>query len=153
MTVRRLSEKEKASACALAWKGFLRYEAPEYSQEGIDAFRRFLDERGFISDMPFYGAFDGEKLVGMLAMRRPQHISLFFVLEEYHRQGIGRMLFERMKQDYSLKEFTVHSSPYAVEAYRHLGFVPLDTERLTDGIRYVPMKYSEKGARSGRSGI
>ena len=71
MTVRRLSDHEKASACALAWKVFLSYEAPEYPQEGVDAFRSFLDDRGFISDMPFYGAFDGDKLVGML-MRRPQ---------------------------------------------------------------------------------
>lgn len=149
MTVRRLSDHEKASACALAWKVFLSYEAPEYPQEGVDAFRSFLDDRGFISDMPFYGAFDGDKLVGMLAMRRPQHISLFFVDAAYHNRGIGRMLFERMKQDYELKEFTVHAAPYAVDIYKHLGFVPLDGERVSDGIRYVPMVYSEEERQNG----
>ena len=36
---------------------------------------------------------------------------------------------------------TVNSSPYAVEAYRHFGFVATDTEQLTNGIRYFPMVY------------
>jgi GNAT superfamily N-acetyltransferase len=141
MIIRPLSEREKAEACALAWKVFLKFEAPEYSQEGIDEFRSTLDNPDFIGKMEFYGAFDKGQLVGMLAMRKPQHISLFFVKEEYHRRGIGKKLFERMKQDYEVKEFTVNSSPYAVDVYKHLGFIPTDTEQLTNGIRYTPMKY------------
>ncbi|MEE1257847.1 MAG: GNAT family N-acetyltransferase, partial [Lachnospiraceae bacterium] len=70
-------------------------------------------------------------------------ISLFFVKGNRHCKGIGRKLFERMKKDYEIQEFTVNSSPYAVEAYHHLGFTDLDTEQTTKGIRYVPMKFEK----------
>ena len=62
---------------------------------------------------------------------------------EYHRQGIGRQLFEKMLSDYQMQGvgvFTVNSSPYAVEVYRKLGFEPTDDECITNGIRYTPMK-------------
>jgi len=39
---------------------------------------------------------------------------------------------------------TVNSSPYAVEAYRRLGFVNTDTEQLTNGIRYYSMTHTLK---------
>lgn len=53
-------------------------------------------------------------------------------------------MFDAMRKGYEKQEFTVNSSPYAVEIYRHLGFVPTDTEQITDGIRYTPMRYSIK---------
>ena len=75
-------------------------------------------------------------------MRAPQHIGGFFVDAAYHRRGIGRRLFEAMRQDYAKQEFTVHSSPYAVEVYRHLGFVPTGEEQIVDGLRFTPMQFS-----------
>ena len=76
-------------------------------------------------------------------MRAPQHIGDFFVKAEYQGRGHGRRLFERMKQDYPIKEFTVNSSPYAVPIYRKLGFCDTDTEQTVDGLIFTPMKYSE----------
>ena len=96
--------------------------------------------------LDFYGAYDGETLAGVLCMRAPQHIGGFFVDGAYHRRGIGRRLFETMRRDYDRQVFTVNSSPYAVEVYRHLGFVPTDTEQCTNGLRYTPMRY--EGGRS-----
>ena len=75
-------------------------------------------------------------------MRAPQNIGGFFVDAVYHRRGIGRRLFEAMRQDYAKQEFTVHSSPYAVEVYRHLGFVPTGEEQTVDGLRFTPMQFS-----------
>ena len=49
-----------------------------------------------------------------------------------------------MRRDYDTQIFTVNSSPYAVEVYRHLGFVATDAEQCTDGLRYTPMRF-EKG--------
>lgn len=42
---------------------------------------------------------------------------------------------------YAVQEFTVNSSPYAVDIYRQLDFVPTDTEQITNGIRYMPMRF------------
>ena len=74
-------------------------------------------------------------------MRAPQHIGGFFVDADYHRRGIGKRLFEAMRQDYAKQVFTVNSSPYAVEVYSHLGFVPTDKEQIADGLRYTPMRF------------
>ena len=46
-----------------------------------------------------------------------------------------------MKQDYARKAFTVHSSPYAVEVYRHLGFAATGPEQTVNGLRFTPMEY------------
>jgi len=142
-SVRRLSLEEIPAALELCWQVFLEFEAPEYSQEGIDAFWASLDDRERTCKLKFYGAFDEDKLVGILCMREPQHIGGFFVSAAYHRRGIGRQLFEAMRQDYDEQTFTVNSSPYAVEVYRRLGFVPTGTEQIENGIRYTPMRFEE----------
>lgn len=141
--VRRLRAGEIPDALALMWKVFLQFEAPEYSAEGIASFRVSLEDEERIRSMTFYGAFDGKKLVGVLCMRAPQHIAGFFVDAAYHRRGIGRTLFETMRQDYDRQVFTVHSSPYAVGFYRRLGFVPTQGEQITNGLRYTPMRFEE----------
>ena len=146
--VRRLTYEEIPQALELCWRVFLEFEASEYSPEEIAAFRASLDDMERNRKMDFYGAFDGDALVGVLSMRAPQHISGFFVDAAYHRQGIGRRLFEAMRRDYARQVFTVNSSPYAVEVYRHLGFVPTDKEQTVDGLRFTPMQYrTEENAK------
>ena len=140
--VKKLSSKDIPKALDLVWEVFSEFEAPEYSQQGIDEFISTLGNSEFTEKLKFYGAFEGTELVGVLAMCEPQHISLFFVKADRHKKGIGRKLFNRMKKDYETKEFTVNSSPYAAEAYRHLGFSDTDGEQLTNGIRYIPMKFT-----------
>ena len=142
--VRRLTREEIPQALELCWRVFRKYDAPEYSTAGIAAFRESLEDPERTRCMNFYGAFDEEVLVGVLGMREPGHIGDFFVEGVYHRRGIGRNLFEAMRRDYSRQTFTVHASPYAVEFYRHLGFVPTDTEQLTDGLRYTPMRFEKE---------
>ena len=140
-TIRTLRPEEIPAAVGLIWEVFLQFEAPEYPEEGIQTFRALLGDKERFWKQRFYGAFDSGVLVGTLCMRHPQHIGGFFVKANYHRKGIGRALFERMMQDYRNREFTVNSSPYAVEVYQHLGFEKTSEEQLADGIRYTPMRY------------
>ena len=149
--VRRLTSKEIPQALELCWRIFLEFEAPDYSPEGIAAFQASLDDKERNRQMHFYGAFDGDTLVGVLSMRAPQHIGGFFVDSSYHRRGIGKNLFEAMRRDYAHQVFTVHSSPYAVEVYRHLGFVPTDKEQTVDGLRFTPMQYSAQAEEDGNA--
>ena len=139
--VRRLNADEIQSALDLTWEVFLQFEAPEYSKEGIDFFRASLDDEERTRALKFYGAFDGDQLVGTLCMREPQHIGGFFVKADHHRKGIGRALFETMRRDYDKQEFTVNSSPYAVKVYERLGFEATDTEQVVNGLRFTPMIY------------
>ena len=142
--VKNLQAEQLAEALSLVWEVFCRFEAPEYSEEGITEFKNFLNNEEEIGKLDFYGAFDkASDIVGVLAMRKPSHISLFFVKAEYHRQGIGRQLFEKILCDYQpqgIGVFTVNSSHYAVEVYRKLGFKLTGNECITNGTRYTPMK-------------
>ena len=141
--VRRLNPEEIPQALDLIWEVFLQFEAPEYTQEGVDFFRASLDDPARTRALTFYGAFDGDALVGALCMRAPQHIGDFFVRADHHRRGIGRALFETMRREYDEQVFTVHSSRCAVGVYRHLGFVPVGPEQVVNGLRFTPMRYEK----------
>lgn len=141
MEIRKIAAGGMSEAMDLVWKVFSKFEAPEYSAEGAAAFRDFISSREVLDSLTVYGAFEGETLMGVIAMRDVSHISLFFVREEHHRKGVGRALFEHAALECGIKRITVNSSPYAVPVYRALGFSQTAGEQLQDGIRYTPMEY------------
>lgn len=147
ITIRDLSNNEVAIALELTWDVFMEFEAPDYSQEGINEFRCFLDNRNGIEKLRFFGAFNRDKLVGTLAMRQ-NHISLLFVRKEFHRQGIAKKLFRHMLSQITSNEITVNSSPYALEVYGKLGFTATNTEQVTNGIRYTPMLHTRRNFKT-----
>ena len=100
--IRYLKPEEWDDAMALAWKVFLRFEAGEYTEEGIHSFLDLISDERLkrlfeFGEYPVYAAFDGPQMVGMISLRNINHISLLFVSDAYHRQGIGRRLMEAMK--------------------------------------------------------
>ena len=142
LTIKEIDASNQSQVIDLAWRVFLKFEAPEYCEQGIESFRHALSTPEFINKLRMYGASIDDEIIGMLATRNNgSHIALFFVDEKYHRQGIGRQLFETALKDCPAKEMTVFSSPYAVKVYHALGFTDTDAERIDDGIRYLPMKY------------
>ena len=143
--VRLLTRAEIGMAMALALRVFMRFEAPDYSPDGVETFRNTLAEEGFLDRITCYGAFEGNVLVGMLATRSDGlHITLFFVEEPYQRRGIGQMLFEQAQAQVTGLEMTVNSSPYAVQVYKRLGFKEVTKEQLMHGIRFTPMRLVPK---------
>lgn len=146
MQVRRLNAEECRDAIALALTVFMRFEAPDYGEQGVQSFRNTVGDAGFIQMLMMYGAFEGDTMVGMLAARSGgSHIALFFVEEAYQRRGIGRALFKVALASAPPGGMTVNASPYAVPAYGRLGFVATDAEQVRDGIRYTPMRYDGEG--------
>ena len=137
LSIKRLDKEETENALNLVWEVFLEYEAPDYTQEGIDAFYKSIHNENYLSMLSVYGAFSNEKLVGVIATRNNgKHIALFFVDGKYHRQGIGKQLFQMVRTD----KMTVNSSPYAVAVYRKLGFEAVNTEQVVTGLRFTPME-------------
>lgn len=143
MTLIELSKNDLEPALELAWEVFLEFEAPDYSQEGIDEFRHFLLDKKALDKLRFFGVCQGTSLLGILAMRQT-HISLLFVKREFHRKGIAKLLFQAVLKQIKSDTITVNSSPYAVEIYQKLGFHPVGPEQTTNGIRYTPMVYPRK---------
>lgn len=131
----------KYTALSLVWNTFLEFEAPGYSEEGITEFYKSIHDEAYLQQLCMYGAFLDEKLVGVIATRNEKsHIALFFVDGKYHRQGIGRKLFEVAKSSCNSDKMTVNSSPYAVPIYAKLGFRQTGKEQIVIGIRFTPME-------------
>ncbi|WP_034444826.1 GNAT family N-acetyltransferase [Butyrivibrio sp. AE2032] len=133
----------------LAWDTFVRFDAPDYSQEGIDNFYNFIHDE-MLRNMFVAGhyqlfvAMDEGRYVGMLSLREKKHISLLFVDEKYHRHGVASALLKFVCK-YALTEegeerLTVNASPYAVDFYHKKGFRDLQGETVADGIRFTPME-------------
>ena len=140
--VRLLTVDERAAALELAWKVFCEFEAPDYTSEGTEEFKKCLTDEAYLAGLRYYGAFDGERLVGLLAIReQKRHICFFFVDGEYHRRGIGTRLFKRMREDFPGQSITLNSSPYGLPFYKALGFTATDSEQTVNGIRFTPMEY------------
>lgn len=143
-TVKEIDKENLPQALDLAWRVFNRFEAPEYSERGIESFHEAIHNPQFIGQLRAYGVFNGEEIAGMLATRnKGSHIALLFVDERFHRMGIGRRLFETALDNCPTQEMTVNSSPYAIEVYHALGFTDANVEQISDGIRFTPMVYKK----------
>ena len=145
MEIRKLMKEEMENALDLVWKVFLEYEAPDYSGEGIKEFKKAIDDISWVENRDFYGAFDdSNKILGVIATKDITHIALFFVDGKHHKQGIGRKLYNKIETLNANGFFTVNSSPYAHEVYKHLGFFDTDVEQCINGLRFYPMKKNIK---------
>ena len=147
--IRSARHEEWDAAMELAFRVFLKYEAPEYGREGTDEFARFLTDTRLqnLFEQDLYKlivALKDEKIIGVASMRSGNHISLLFVDDRYHKQGIGSSLLSELitylKQNTSYRKITVHSSPYGREFYHSLGFVDVSGEMTDSGIIYTPME-------------
>lgn len=148
---RKLEISELNEASELVWRVFKEFVAPKYLDEGIEVFRKFIEVDHLKSNvnsgkMELYGCLLNGKIIGVIALKNPNHICLFFVDKEYHGQGIAKHLFGLVKDKVDKncedeKYITVNSSPYAVEMYKRLGFKALGEEQIKDGIRFTPLRY------------
>ncbi len=141
MEIKKILKEEMKEALELVWKVFLEFEAPDYTEEGIALFKSSIDDREWINKRVFYGAYDEyNNLLGVIATFNTNHISLFFVDGKHHKLGIGRKLYDLVESLNKDEYFTVNSSPYAHNIYKHIGFIDTDVEQNVCGLRFFPMK-------------
>lgn len=150
-SIRFAARDEWEEAMGLAWKTFLEFEAPDYTPAGIKSFEDFITDtdlrRMFIMGAyQLMGAYVQDKLVGIVSLRSESHISLLFVDKEYHRQGIGSALIQKMadyvRDELGKKRMTVNAAPYAEPFYHRVGFKDVGVRQQSDGIIYTPMEYA-----------
>lgn len=153
IVIRKITCDEVKSAMDLALEVFMQFEAPDYAPLGVDTFKKDIVENPEYLEnamrgvCPIYAAFDGDKMVALMGMRsNKKHINLVFTKKEYHRKEIAKAIFnyllsDVMKENPTLDELTLNSSPYGLPFYLAIGFVPLSEEQEINGIRFTPMKY------------
>ena len=140
MEIREIKKEEMPEALDLVWRVFLEFEAPDYTEEGIEEFRKCINNHDWISKRFFLGAFIEQKIVGVIATKDTSHIALFFVDGKYHRLGIGKRLYKEIELLNEEEYFTVNSSPYAHEIYKHMGFFDTDVKQCIHGLLFYPMR-------------
>lgn len=141
---RMLSQTEIPAAHRLAWNVFREYEAPDYSERGINEFRSCLCDEQYLTGITYYGVFVDKAMVGMLGIREAScHICFLFIDGNFHRLGIGTELVRRALKECPGKTITVNSSPYGLPFYKSVGFIPSDAEQTLNGIRFTPMIYRQ----------
>ena len=148
--IRSAYHNEWEDAMDLAWRTFLKFEAGIYSEEGVSNFENFITDTTLrkmfiIGTYQMFVALHNDRIIGMITLRNTSHISLLFVDERYHRQGVGRALISYL-QNYLLafsaaEKVTVNAAPYGVAFYHKLGFYDIGSEEIRDGIRYTPMEF------------
>jgi len=90
------------------------------------------------------GAFSGGEMAGFLLMPKPVLLAMLFVDPRYLRRGIGRALWESARGFIEARfadatTVEVNSTPYAVEFYRAIGFMPISREFVNKGCRATRM--------------
>ena len=144
---------EIKEALQLAEDVFMQFEAPYFSERGVKSFTDFLwgkNVKKMLAEGSFvvWGCYIEKRLAGMMALRENSHISLAFVHGDFHRQGIGRMLYaeaSRYAAAKNVKKITVNASDYGIPFYRAMGFKETDMQLEADGIFYTPMAAAGNG--------
>lgn len=141
ISINRLSnEQEVNSALVLCWRVFCICNTLDNTKRGAETFKKTLKDDSFIGNLTMYGAYHNSRIIGMAAITRYQHISLFFIDPLFQGLGIGSRLFEQIKTDVAFKRFTVNSSPQSIDFYSCLGFEVVGEPKEKKGIHYVPME-------------
>lgn len=149
-TIKRIAREDFISSLKLAENVFMEFEAKDYPPEGTESFKAFLyceetEKRFLCGNMIIWGAFVENRQIATFAIRDESHLSLAFVDKDYHRKGIATALWNEalsyISQSGKINEITVNSSPYGLPFYKKIGFKEVAKEQLSDGIKYIPMKY------------
>lgn len=151
LEIRAIQNQDFPGTLSLVKRVFDRFEAPDYTSDGIAEFYKYIQVDAMISRISENHfcllAIHKSEIIGVIEIRDFQHISLLFVDSNYHRLGIGRKLWaEGFKKCIESKgkilKFTVNSSPFAVPVYEKLGFSKSSNEQIVNGIRFFPMSFA-----------
>lgn len=147
--LRPAEDADVPAVAALVERVFAVAVAPDYGPEGQAEFRRYAAPAAIGERLRAYSRITlaegpGGTVVGMIEVRPPSHITLFFVREDWQRRGVGRALIAAAREDARTRHprtrtMTVNSSPIALPAYVRLGFTATGPETEKNGIRFTPM--------------
>ena len=139
--IRQLLNNKKDEALLFAKKVYIECKDESYSEQGIETFYNFINNKKITKSFKVYGAFEDKTLKGLIAAdSQKRHICLFFVDKVSQGKGIGKELMKVVINNNENSYITVNSSRYGVPIYEKLGFVKMEEEKERDGLKFTPMK-------------
>ena len=139
--IKQLLNNEKDKTVLFAKKVYIECKDESYSEQGIETFCNFVDNKEITKSFKVYGAFEDNILKGVIATdKRKRLINLFFVDKSSQAKGIGKKLMSIVIDDNENSFITVNSSSYAVPIYKKIGFIKTEEEKEQDGLKFTPMK-------------
>ena len=139
--IKQLLNNEKDKAFLFAKKVYIECKDESYSEQGIETFCNFVNNKEITKSFKVYGAFEDNVLKGLIATdSQKRYICLFFVDKVSQGKGIGKELMRVVVNNNENSYITVNSSRYAVPIYEKLGFIKMEEEKEQDGLKFTPMK-------------
>jgi ribosomal protein S18 acetylase RimI-like enzyme len=140
----QLGEENQISGCM--WSAADLWELTDGTPESVSEWLQIchpeeLRERIVSKEKILVATWNGI-VVGFIAFKRENHLSLLFVRREFSGRGIGRELFTLCASDFD--EVTVNAAESAVGFYRKIGFRESGNSSLYKGIWGTPMKWSKQ---------
>ncbi len=135
-------------ALDLAWRMFVKYDAPDYGVEHTERMREAIEDR--LKDLSIYNqrllvvALADGKVVGMIETYGTERISLLFVDSEYQRKGIATALMSKVASELKKRGYdkiVLNSSPHGLSFYKRFGFTVVEEEKNPDTPWKTPMQY------------
>ena len=124
--VKHLLNNKKDEALLFAKRVYIECKDESYSEQGIETFCKFVDNKEITKSFKVYGAFEDNVLKGIIATdRRKRHISLFFVDKVSQGKGIGKELMKVVINNNENSYITVNSSRYGVPIYEKTCFITI----------------------------
>ena len=141
MEIRQLLNNKKDEALLFVKRVYIESKDESYSEQGIETFCNFVNNKEITKSFKVYGAFEDDILKGVIVTdRRKRHINLFFVDKVSQGKGIGKELMRVVVNNNENSYITVNSSRYGVPIYEKLGFTKTEEEKEQEGLKFTPMK-------------
>ncbi len=141
-TLRSASQSDAEALSALVRESFLALAAADWDEPAV---ARFLSESepprlaaAIASSFLACAGYVGDELAGLVLMPRPALLGMLFVAPSHVGKGVARALWEHARAEVELrapevKTVELNSTPFALPAYRALGFFPISERFNLEG--------------------
>ena len=148
--IRDIDVSEVSEVHRLIYETFHSHVSPDYSSKGVSVFLEYIEiekieERLSKGHDMFVAVHKSKGIIGVIEIRNYNHMSLLYVVPEYHKKGIAKKMLKKAikvckKMNKDLSFISANSSPYAVKIYEKLGFKKVSQEKISLGIPFTPME-------------
>jgi GNAT superfamily N-acetyltransferase len=133
-SIRSATVADAVAISALVQEGFAQFVAPSWEVQAQAVFVSQSTSERFTTSIPtaaFAAVAEAvDQLVGVILLPTPSLLGFLFVRAGWQRRGVASQLWESARRHLEAHHPTTHtvelnSSPYAVAAYKALGFYPI----------------------------